>query len=272
MAVTNAWKAALAATLMASVQLVSAPEPAAAATTCDYTASNHKVRVVLSGGGGWISRSIGDHIMVNNVWCDGVATVYNTNTIVVLGGAGTQILGIHLDYGGFKPGFTNEPGTSDEIEISVSLGGDSDSLNIRGSGVGDNIVVGKSSGFAVLGRMNLNAYETTGVDADLTLIVGIEEIVLYGKGGNDTISGAGGAGTGDAATHMLKIAGDDGADTLTGGAVGDKIGGGQGTDVMKGGAGPDWLDAQDGAGGDSVYGGTGADTCVLDAGDSATSC
>lgn len=271
MAVIRAMRGALVATLVASLQLVSAPMPAAAATSCDYNPSNHKVKVNANAGG-YIKRSITGNIIVNGVWCGGVATVDNTDTIVVLAGAGTQIFSIYLDYSGFRPGYTDEPGNSDEIEMSVSLGGGTDSLNIIGSGAADNIVVGKSSGLAVLGKLNLNATESRGVDADLTLIVGIEEVVIYGKDGADTISGAGGAGTGEPANFTLKLAGDDGADILTGGAVGDKIAGGPGADVMKGGAGPDWLDAQDGTGGDSVFGGTGADTCLLDAGDTATSC
>ena len=213
-----------------------------APTTCEYKSSNHRVKVSASSGAS-ISRSANGHIKVNGAWCDRKATVNNTDLIVVLSGAGTQFVIINLDNGGFKPGFTDEPGTSDEIEISVSLGGDSNSLDIYGSDTtADNIIVGKSSGFAVMGKMNLNADETTGVDADLTLIIGIEERIVLGRGGADVVSGGGGAGTGDAADFLLKLGGGNGGDTLTGGTVGDSIIGGDGSDVLKGAGGPDFIE------------------------------
>lgn len=242
-------------------------------TMCEYKISNHRVKVSAPAGAS-ISRGTNGHINVNGAWCDRIATVYNTDSIVVLSGAGTQFVYIDMDNGGFKPGLTDEPGSSDEIEISVSLGGDSDWLSVYGSDTAaDNIVVGKSSGFAVMGKMNLNADETNGVDADLTLIVGIEERIVFGRGGKDVISGAGGAGTGDAADFLLKLGGGNGADDLTGGSAGDWIIGGDGPDVLMGAAGPDVIDSTDGVNGnDQIFGGNGSDTCTFDSGDSISSC
>ena len=183
-----------------------------APTTCGYKASNHRVNVSAPTGG-LLARTTTGHITFNGTWCGRAATVNNTDSIVVLSGAGGQTLSVSLDAGGFQPGFTNELGSSDEIEISVSLGGDGDSLIVYGSPTADDhIVIGKSSGFAVMGRMNLNADETTGIDADLTMIIGIEERIVSGRGGKDVISGAGGAGTGAEADFLLKVAGGDNGD------------------------------------------------------------
>ena len=260
--------AALAGSLYAAT-----PVPVSAATTtCEYISTNHRVKV-SAGNGATIRRDIADRIRVNEVQCGGVATVFNTDSIVVLAGAGTQFVTIYLDQGGFKPGFTDEPGSSDEIEISVSLGGDGDSVQIYGSdGLPDHLVVGKSTGFGVLGKVNLNADETTGIDADLTYIVGVEERIILGRGGQDVISGMGGAGTGDPADFLLKISGGPGSDETTGGSAGDSLIDNQGTDIIKGGPGPDFIDTADGTSGDQVFGGLGNDTCDVDPRDSVSSC
>ena len=240
--------------------------------SCTYTGSDHKLKFIAPDGGAF-SRDDNGRIKFNGVWsCR--ATVTNTDRIVILSGAGTQFVALYLDNGGFKPGFTNEVGTSDEIEISISLGGDSDSLSVYGNdSAADNIVIGKGSGFGALAKMNLNAGEATGIDADLTLVVGIEERIVLGRGGTDTISGAGGAGTGDPAEILLKLGGGNNGDEVTGGAVGDSIIGGNGPDVLKGAGGPDKIDSMDGVNGnDQILGGNGSDTCTFDSGDSITSC
>ena len=242
------------------------------AATCEYIASNHRVKVIVNSSAD-IKRTIGDHIAVNGVWCGRVATVYNTDSIVVLGGANSQVVGVRLDYGGFTPGFTDEPGSSDEIEISVSLGGDNDTLQIFGGGFGNNIVIGKSSGFAVKGKLNLNPNETSGVDADLTVIIGVEQVMVFAEGGQDVVSAMGGSGTGDPADFLVFLDGGDGGDALTGGAVKDLIAGGDGADVIKGGPGPDDLNSVDGVhGNDAIFGGNGSDSCSYDVGDTLTSC
>lgn len=152
-------------------------------------------------------------------------------------------------------------------------GGTGDTLRVFGSSGADHVIAGKSSGFGALGRMNLNSDELDGIDADLTLIVGIEIVRLYGFNGPDALSAAGSGGTGESADFSVQIVGGDGADVLTGGTVHDYIIGSGGADVLKGGAGPDTLDATDGVqGNDAVYGGTGDDTCLADPGDQKKSC
>ncbi len=272
MSVTQARRAAFVA-ISVSLLTLSATGPAAAITaSCDYNSSNHRLTIKLSGGGTkTLSRSSDGKILMGGAWCD-FATVTNTDRIVVLAGANFQFLFIDLANGGFKPGFTDEPGGSDEIEMSVSLGGGTDAVYIKGTDNDDHIVVGKSSGYFVLGKINLNAAEATGVDADVTLILGIEEVVPFGYGGGDTISGAGGSGTGDTFASFMRIEGGNGGDTLTGSSVRDTIYGDAGLDVIKGLGGADELDALDGAGGDQIFGGNGNDDCLADPGDQLTSC
>jgi Ca2+-binding RTX toxin-like protein len=270
-------RALIAATLVASVQLLSVATPAAGASVnCVYTASNHRAKVTISGGGFvTLSRDSLSRIKVNGTWCDNAATVYNTDQINVFANDGDQIVIVDTKAnGGFQPGFTNEAGSSDEVEISISLGnGKADGVDLHSDGSAVHFVAGRSSGsFALLGRINFNANEATGVDADITMIVGIEQLVMVGSGGEDTFSGAGGYGTGESYIGRMRMFGNDGPDTLVGGAAADWIYAGAGADTLKGGSGPDYLDSKDGTGGEQVFGGPGNDTCNVDITDQTTSC
>jgi Ca2+-binding RTX toxin-like protein len=63
------------------------------------------------------------------------------------------------------------------------------------------------------------------------------------------------------------IAGAAGNDTINARGGNDRAFGDSGTDELNGGEGADFLNVADGAGGDSLNGGPGFDTCVRDAGD-----
>src|SRR6266540_358995 len=63
-----------------------------------------------------------------------------------------------------------------------------------------------------------------------------------------------------------------GSDELRGKRGADSLTGGSGTDLLKGGFGGDTLNAVDGAGGDTVNGNVGFDTCTFDPGDTVTHC
>jgi Ca2+-binding RTX toxin-like protein len=245
-----------------------------ASVTCDFVHSNHKVKLTLEGSGTiLVARGTDGNIYVNGVWCDDEANVFNTDKITILAGEGDQTVVLLLGDGGFKPGYTDEQWSSDEIEFAISLGGgNADILDIRGSEVADYIRAGTSSGFA-MGALNLNAKESRGVDADVTMIIGIEHVYIFGLAGVDTISGNGGAGTGDPAEFRLFISGMDNPDFLTGGAASDLIVGGNGGDLIKGGAGPDFLNGKDGVeGNDELRGGPDDDNCQADQGDTLISC
>ena len=96
----------------------------------------------------------------------------------------------------------------------------------------------------------------TGTDAADTLDALEVTIFVYGRGGNDTLSG----GAGDD-----RVFGDDGADTLNGGAGRDQLRGGAGDDRLDGGDDADVLHGDDGA--DRLAGGAALDYLYGDAGD-----
>jgi hypothetical protein len=220
-----------------------------------------------------IRRNAAGQILIGSQWCDG-ATVENTDTIYVIGDDRNQHVNLWLHHGGFKPGKTNEPGSSDEIEIALYFSGGTDWLSISGSPQTDDIRFGHpTTGFAV-GRVNLNAAESTGVDGDVSLMAGAETVAVSAGDGPDDVSGAGGVGTGEEFTLPMSLHGNDGADALTGGTVADVLYGDKGGDTLKGRGGNDFLDAEDDvSGNDTANGGAGVDdTCFTDPGDTEINC
>src|SRR5438045_2608394 len=89
--------------------LVAIPAPVAAAgVTCAYNAATHQVSVSVIGPNfvAYIARDVNGHITYGGAWCANVATVTNTDTIVVTGDATSNNITVNLGNGGFKPGFT----------------------------------------------------------------------------------------------------------------------------------------------------------------------
>jgi hypothetical protein len=248
--------------------------------TCSYSSDGIlQINIGLSAGA-TIKRDAAGNIAVVPWTCthEGPGpTVNNTRLIKVFGGDGFQSLIVDLATGPLAPGSQNEVGTSEEIEISVLLGaGAHDSVVIQGSSSADAIRIGtKGSGGPInvpVPSINLNAGESNGVDADVTMS-GVEKISVVVSGGRDTVSGEGGAGTGGSATLPLYVDGGSGSDVLTGGTKADYLIGGAGSDTVKGGQGPDELLTEDGvSGNDASSGGTGSDICESDPGDAETSC
>jgi Ca2+-binding RTX toxin-like protein len=258
---------AVALLMSASFGSAAAVSPAVA-VSCTYDAANHKVTLAMTGDSSvatHLARDVDGHITVENNWC-GAATVTNTDSILVTGDSGNQTLWIVLRNGGFKPGFTNEPGKSDEIEITVTLGGGTnDTIQVSGDDAGQNFRLGQvNSQLGLIRQMNLNAGESTGVDADL-LMLGIERTFIYGEGGPDRISGQGGAGTGDPFGAALSIYGNKGNDWIEGGSGPDSLTGNEGKDKVWGKAGKDKIYLNDNVpGNDYGRGGKGADYCIAD--------
>lgn len=107
---------------------------------------------------------------------------------------------------------------------------------------------------------------------------------IFGNGGNDTINSGGGGflqlvgGPGDdfidarTSVNTVNLLGDDGNDTLTGGAGDDNLAGKAGTDTINGGGGNDHLSGDDNpnattGGADTLNGGAGDDVLDGHAGD-----
>ena len=177
----------------------------------------------------------------------------------------------------FRPGFTDEPGSSDEIEFSVDFSAGGGNLGITNSivGVGAPVAIETRLGGDAI---NLNAGESDGIDADVK-VQGVDRVFVGGDARADEIAANGGAGTGGADfRYTVLLEGHEGADRLVGGRKddrltgsegGDRLSGGDGDDVglggedgdvVAGGGGRDELFGEDGA--DVLRGGPGRDHCV----------
>ena len=148
-------------------------------------------------------------------------------TVAALGGADTVNAGV---------GFTGP------IPVNVDGGDGSDTTTYSGTSADDTIAVGRH-GDAVA------AFTPTSPPVNNTAV---EDLVVKGLGGADTVAGQNGIAT---LTHL----------TVDGGSGDDTIGGGDGDDTLLGGAGDDLVDGNRGA--DSAQLGGGADSFQWDPGD-----
>ena len=198
--------------------------PASAATSCTYDSTTGTVTVLLGADGDSPTITApGGVITVGGAACES-ATTANTDLITVAettpDAQGTVT--IDLGPGPFAPGATDEPGSSDEIEFAVDLGGGIDALSVVGGAGMDAFVAG-------LNGINLNALETDGADADV-VVAGVEQLGLVGLEMNDTLSTAGGNGTGTGSTIPATLTGGTGAEMFSGGPAPDRFDGGTGFD------------------------------------------
>ena len=240
---------------------------------CEYDSTNHKVTVTISGEyNAHLSRDTAGHIALDDIWCDGAATVTNTDSVVVTGDSMGQTFWIELADGGFRPGRTNESGKSDEIEFTVDLGatpfGQVDSVAVLGTDAVQKIRIGRTDSNSR--RINLNAGERRGVDADV-FMTAVERVIVFSLGGNDIIRAVGKAGTGPNPFDLFTLVdGGEGNDWLGGGSGPDTLYGGPGLDEVYGNGNIDQIQLNDGAPGDIGAGGDGNDTCTVDPGDTCT--
>jgi Ca2+-binding RTX toxin-like protein len=213
--------------------------------TCTYTAATHSANVTVTptngGSTGMSIRQFDGALVVEsgaNTGPCGVATRTNTDTITVTGGAATRGAIFRLGTGvPFAPGFTNEPGSSDEIEMSFdfSSGGQwylSPSAIL--SPIPLNLALGGN-------QINLNAGEADGIDADAA-VTGAYAVFVEGSLAADTILADGSAGTtGLPFAARIVASMSSGADLIVGGGRGDDLSGGLDPDTIFGGRGKDSL-------------------------------
>jgi Ca2+-binding RTX toxin-like protein len=208
------------ALLAAVVCAVLPAAPAEAAfQSCTYDAATHTVTATFGTGlTGTLSQS-GSEIRADGAQCGGAATTGNTDLIRVVGDLNDQEkLTISLAGGTFAGGFTDEPGTSDEVEIELDLksGSANPGVTVLGSGGADHLTLGTvGTGAAATSALNLNANEPdgAGLDADLTSTT-FEAFDILGGGGPDVLSGAGGDGIPNGA-HSYTLKGEAGDDDIT---------------------------------------------------------
>jgi len=195
----------------------------------------------------------------------GAATVTNTALIGITDqspGGAAKLGPTYLPVGEeavFAPGFGDEPGSSDEIELGIGMGPGTDVLGLSGT-LGDGPVTVRLGADDDKRYINLNARETTGIDQDVTM-TGVDQVTFLGSflvQADDDVQGRGGKGTGDAPIPVkLDLAGDAGDDLLGGGSLGDNLDGDVGNDTLLGLGAQDFLNGD--PGNDTLRAGKGKD-------------
>jgi len=194
----------------------------------------------------------------------GAATTTNTDSISISGSAGTvETLTLDLSGGTFAPGFTVESSGLSEIELVTSLGDTSDVVVVHGAPGNDTIRMGSTG-------MGLNSDS----DGDVTFAPLPAQVEIFGLGGTNTLSGAGGFGTGSVFPGKVILRAGDLGDLLQGGSGNDELYGGLGNDTLEGNNGNDLANGgggndvlRGGNGNDELIGGPGADQFLASSGD-----
>ena len=228
-------------------------------TPCSVASGTGFATITLAAGGESVLVSLraDSAILVNGQVC-ALAGVMKKLTIT--GGTGDDTVIIDFLNGTFLAGST----TTANIIIDMVAGTDSFKLRGRNSATtGDVLTFGAGTGGVV--AVNFAA----DLNKDIT-VANADTFAVATGNGIDTVTGAGGAGTGAAFTAALSINGGALVDTLTGGDGADTISGGAGNDIISGGLGADTLNGDadadtfnEGAvtnGADTFNGGTGTDT------------
>lgn len=220
MPLARAWAAAVGLGL----GIVGLATPSAlAAAGCAFDEPTATVQISLSGGAAAVLGRNAAAITVDGTPC-GTATVNNADTILVTGSGAGQPDDFTVDLAGgpFAPGSAPETdGGEPEIEISVDLPGGG-LVQVQGGAEADVITFGAAGA-------NLNADESVG-DADLTL-TSEGTFTISGNAGGDTLSVAGGDGTGEAVAG-IPVAGGADDDLVKAVAGGSDIAGGDGSDTL----------------------------------------
>jgi Ca2+-binding RTX toxin-like protein len=251
------------APLLVAALVWSAPPAFAEATSALCSFSPPEVDIINSDPSTKVIRS-GDDILIDGATCgDGVtgpATVTNTALIHFYDNFGGHQRGtISLVGGPFAPGL--DTGASAEIDFTyTSTNNLCDLLTIAGTPEIDHITWGGGWDAAA----NLNADEVDGIDADL-VVLGCAWCGVSGGKGDDQLSAAGGAGTGNPARYLMRLSGGPGDDVMRGGAGPDRMVGGSGADRLSGGRYSDLL-LNGGDGRDHIGGGDGKDRLLGEAG------
>jgi Ca2+-binding RTX toxin-like protein len=248
---------------LAAAASLSSGSASAGDPTCVYNASQRKVTATVTAphDDELNFHREGNEIVARNVDC-GAATRFNTNKIVLNDAFGHDLIGvIDLSGGRFVPGHRNESGASDEIEFKFKLADSINNFEVAGTARRDKVrggFVDPGSGPTRL-KVNLNAGEATGVDADVTVTGSLDAPSFDGKRGEDVLSAAGGKGTGSSYPGPTAIYGRRGGDLVIGGRGPDLLYGHGGEDRLEGRRGPDMLEG--GPANDELFGGAGTDSC-----------
>ena len=234
--------------------LVLALPALARAESCVYDAATATVSASITPGGSAVVDVVGGQIRFGAVPTPcGAATTTNTDTISIVGNAGTterltfdQRTGLHA------PGASAEFNIP-EIAIDTVLGDATDTIVFYLT-EGDDVVASGQNG------ISLNADG----DLDMTVSPGALRLEFYALGGNDVVNARGSGGAGLAFLGPVVIDGGEGDDLLRGAHGTDVVIGGAGNDRLEGHGSADRIEG--GPGNDELAGGGGDDTLVGGAG------
>lgn len=251
----------------------STPAVAGDNSTCTYSGTIVRVRLLQDGSSGVLQRNAAGAIFYDSETSTpqpcGLATVFTTDRIVVKDASAGGSTGIVLDVsqGDFAAG-------PNEIPIKIDLGaGAVDTFAVVGGGGADNWTFGTArgnlqndaageidflsqpdygiaatggganrvcaSGRRGTGRTSVMPWVMSGGGGDDKLCGGLRDDHLLGRGGIDRVSGKGGQDRARGGGGIDLVRGNAGNDVLGGGKAADDLRGGRGFDACKGGAGRD---------------------------------
>ncbi|MGZ6670845.1 MAG: beta strand repeat-containing protein [Solirubrobacteraceae bacterium] len=173
----------------------------------------------------------------------GNAVVSGLSTRLTVSGNEPALDNVDVDTLGGNDTISSGVGFTGPIPVTVDGGDGADTTTYSGTNADDTIGIARTTATAV-GVFTPNSQPVNNT--------AVEELVVQGLGGADTITGQNGIGT---LTHL----------TLDGGSGDDQLRGGDGADTLLGGAGDDFVDGNIGA--DTAQLGGGADTFQWDPGD-----
>ncbi|MGZ4344876.1 MAG: calcium-binding protein, partial [Solirubrobacteraceae bacterium] len=192
---------------------------------------------------------------VNVIGTDGAdnATVGGTGGVVAVTGLGETVRvsgadstdGVGVDTLGGNDTITNSVLTPGPASVNIDGGADSDTATYNGTAAADTI------GIALNGTA-VATFATTTPPSSVQNSTNVENLMIKGQGGDDSITGQNGIAS---LTHL----------TIDGGDGNDALAGGDGDDTLLGGNGNDTIDGNRGS--DVAFGGGGNDTFVWDPGD-----
>jgi hypothetical protein len=233
----------------------------AATTTCSYDPTSGGVVDIKDNSGSQVLRIrvTGTFITVddanaNPILCSGdgtLALTTNTSLIRVSSSLGNPNDGYILDQseGVFGPGAKPELDGNSELETTISNSGVKGRLQVIGSTAHDVMKVGGTFGQVGLGSDN---------DIDVLVSTGSNSVELDGGAGPDTLTGRGNGNFAPFGPTNVRL-------FVQGGAGDDEIYGGNApNDSLDGNNDNDFLNSADGTKSDTVLGGFGDDTAVVD--------
>jgi Ca2+-binding RTX toxin-like protein len=261
--------------------------------TLQFNGSNvsETVAIGASGAHAVLTRDIAAVTMdLHGMEVIDVRALGGTDTVVVGDLRGTDVREVHVD---LSASIGGDDAAADTVTVAFTAGDDAidvavpagavviDGLGARtfveNQGAGDRAVIDGGTGNDTATARGTAGDDVIGIAADGTNVAvfgangpaveltGVEQLVVRGGDGNDSIGGLNGIGTltrltidGGAGDDTLR--GGDGDDVVLGGSGNDIVAGGRGSDTATLGGGNDTFVWNPGDGSDAVEGGFGADT------------